>query len=62
MTRLVKALAEVLVWWVVLGALWLNLVSTIDPLEGAVGGASALLAAIAARAARRVATRESVVR
>ncbi|MFJ8713463.1 hypothetical protein ACIRD9_09765 [Streptomyces violaceus] len=47
------AVAEVLLWWAVLDALWLVFVSTVDPLELAVGGGAALLGALAARAARR---------
>ncbi|MGA5895615.1 hypothetical protein [Streptomyces venetus] len=47
------ALAEVPLWWTALGALWLAFVSTVDPLELAVGAAAALAGALAARAARR---------
>ncbi|WP_371667753.1 hypothetical protein OG985_09010 [Streptomyces sp. NBC_00289] len=47
------ALAEILVWWAVLAALWLVLVSTVDTLELAVGAGAAGVAAVAARAARR---------
>ncbi|MGW2863940.1 hypothetical protein [Streptomyces sp. SDr-06] len=45
--------AEVLAWWVLLAGGWLVLISTVDPLECLVGGSAALLAAIAAWAARR---------
>jgi hypothetical protein len=45
--------AEVLVWQGVLSALWLVLISTVDPLELFVGLGCALLGAIAATAARR---------
>ncbi|MEV0091212.1 hypothetical protein [Streptomyces sp. NPDC050738] len=47
--------AEVLGWWVVLGALWLVLISEVDTLEVIVGGCCALLAALAAVGARRAA-------
>ncbi|WP_039934344.1 hypothetical protein [Streptomyces viridochromogenes] len=47
------ALAEVPLWWAALAALWLVFVSTVDPLELAVGGGAALAGALAARAARR---------
>jgi hypothetical protein len=47
--------AEVLAWWVGLTGLWLVLITTVDPLETAVGAAVALVAAVAARAAREAA-------
>ncbi|MGQ4389985.1 hypothetical protein [Streptomyces sp. SAS_270] len=48
-----RAAVEVLAWWAALGALWLVYISTVDTLELAVGGGCALLAALAARGARR---------
>ncbi|WP_369230210.1 hypothetical protein AB5J56_04380 [Streptomyces sp. R21] len=48
-----RAVLEVLAWWAGLGALWLVFISTVDTLELAVGGGAALVAALAARAARR---------
>ncbi|MFG3718058.1 hypothetical protein ACGF8D_09690 [Streptomyces massasporeus] len=48
---------EVPLWWVALTAPWLVFVSTVDPLELAVGADAALLAALAARAARRAVAR-----
>ncbi|MCH5671377.1 hypothetical protein [Streptomyces gilvus] len=50
------AAAELLGWWVALALLWLVLISTVDPLELAVGAGSALVGALAARAARRAVT------
>jgi hypothetical protein len=47
------AMAEFLAWWAALAVLWLILVSTVDPLELAVGGGVAGVAALAAVAARR---------
>lgn len=49
------AVVELAVWWAVLTALWLVLVSSLDLLECLVGAAAALLGACAARAARRAA-------
>ncbi|MFI2240842.1 hypothetical protein [Streptomyces chrestomyceticus] len=49
------AAVELAVWWAVLAALWLVLVSSLDLLECLVGAAAALLGACAARAARRAA-------
>ncbi|MFE2377776.1 hypothetical protein [Streptomyces sp. NPDC059398] len=49
--------AEVLLWWVLLTALWLVLISTVDVLETVVGAALALPAAVAARAARTAVSR-----
>ncbi|MEU9136446.1 hypothetical protein AB0D33_10850 [Streptomyces sp. NPDC048404] len=51
--RLGALVAEVLVWQVALSALWLVLISVVDPLERFVGLGCALLGAIAATAARR---------
>ncbi|MGW9027460.1 hypothetical protein ACWGQ5_25475 [Streptomyces sp. NPDC055722] len=48
-----RAGLEVLGWWAGLTVLWLVLISTVDPLEWVVGASSALVAALAARAARR---------
>ncbi|MDX3229095.1 hypothetical protein [Streptomyces sp. ME19-01-6] len=48
---------EVLAWWAALTALWIVLISTVDLLEVAVGAGVGLLAAVAARAARRAAAR-----
>ncbi|GCD39267.1 hypothetical protein OEIGOIKO_07097 [Streptomyces chrestomyceticus JCM 4735] len=53
------AAVELAVWWAVLAALWLVLVSSLDLLECLVGAAAALLGACAARAARRAATQGS---
>ena len=53
MIAVLKALPEVLAWWVALTGLWLVLISTVDAVEVAVGAAVALLAASGARAARR---------
>ncbi|MBO0653958.1 hypothetical protein J1792_14580 [Streptomyces triculaminicus] len=55
MLRRAAAAAEVLGWWVVLTAVWTVLIGSVDPLETAVGAAAALLAACAARGARRAA-------
>ncbi|MEU1374197.1 hypothetical protein ABZ442_11070 [Streptomyces triculaminicus] len=55
MLRRAAAAAEVLGWWVALTAVWTVLISSVDPLETAVGAAAALLAACAARGARRAA-------
>lgn len=48
--------AELLGWWAALAVLWLVLISTVDPLELAVGAGAAGLGALAARAARRAVT------
>jgi hypothetical protein len=48
--------AEFLAWWAALGALWLVLISAVDPLELAVGAGAAGVAALAAAAARRAVT------
>ncbi|MGW8377576.1 hypothetical protein [Streptomyces sp. ODS28] len=53
----VRGVAEVLAWWAALTGLWLVLISSIDPLETAVGAAVALLGALAARAARQASWR-----
>ncbi|KUL38473.1 hypothetical protein ADL22_18305 [Streptomyces sp. NRRL F-4489] len=45
--------AELLAWWAVLTGLWMVLISSVDTLEGVVGGLCALLAAFAARGTRR---------
>ncbi|WP_198549175.1 hypothetical protein [Streptomyces sp. PRh5] len=50
------AVLEVLVWWAALTGVWLVLISTVDPLELLVGTASALAAAVLARAGRRAVT------
>jgi len=52
-TGAAAAVAEVLVWWALLSALWLVLISTVDPVESCVGAGAALVAALGARAARR---------
>ncbi|GAA2572820.1 MULTISPECIES: hypothetical protein [Streptomyces] len=54
--RTLLAVAEVAAWWVPLAALWLVLISTVDPLELAVGAAASAVAALAARGARRAVT------
>ncbi|MFI5635518.1 hypothetical protein ACIA8E_40545 [Streptomyces sp. NPDC051664] len=51
--RLGSLVAEILVWQVSLSALWLMLISRLEPLEVFVGLACALLGAVAAVAARR---------
>ena len=51
--RMTFLAAEVLLWWLLLGALWLVLISTVDALEVLVGSACALTGAVAAVAARR---------
>ncbi|WP_235482965.1 hypothetical protein [Streptomyces roseoverticillatus] len=51
------AVAEVLAWWAGLTAVWTVLISRADTLELAVGAGAALLAACAARGARRAADR-----
>ena len=50
------AAVEIVAWWAGLAALWLFLVSTVDPLELAVGAGAAGVGALAARAARRAVT------
>ncbi|WP_033319036.1 hypothetical protein [Streptomyces yerevanensis] len=52
-TTLIRALAEVLAWWVALAVLWLVFITTVDALELVVGAGAALVGAVAARAARR---------
>ncbi|MEU7211098.1 hypothetical protein AB0B06_22130 [Streptomyces sp. NPDC044989] len=54
--RTLLAVAEVVAWWVPLTALWLVLVSTVDPLELAVGAGASALTAVVARGARRAVT------
>ncbi|MER6166968.1 hypothetical protein [Streptomyces violaceorubidus] len=54
--RTLLAVAEVAAWWVPLAALWLVLVSTLDPLELAVGAGASAVAAFVARGARRAVT------
>ncbi|MGW6895900.1 hypothetical protein [Streptomyces sp. NBC_01718] len=51
--RLGSLVAEILVWQVLLSALWLVLISEVEPLEVFAGLGCALLAAVAAVAARR---------
>ncbi|GAA0589659.1 hypothetical protein [Streptomyces crystallinus] len=53
MGRAAAVTAELLAWWLLLMAAWLVFISTVDLLEAFVGAGSALLAAIAACAARR---------
>ncbi len=57
MFAVLKALPEVLAWWVALTGLWLVLVSTVDRVELTVGALAALVAAFGARAARRAVRR-----
>ncbi|MEU5626526.1 hypothetical protein ABZ784_32225 [Streptomyces tendae] len=54
--RTLLAVAEVAAWWVPLAALWLVLVSTVDPLEAAVGAGASAVVALVARGARRAVT------
>ncbi|MGW1963531.1 hypothetical protein ACWCPD_25170 [Streptomyces sp. NPDC001935] len=51
--RSAAVVAEVLLWQVALSALWLMLISTVDPLEVFVGLGCALVGAVAAVEARR---------
>ncbi|MFF2364555.1 hypothetical protein ACFVU0_17855 [Streptomyces sp. NPDC058122] len=53
MGRPAAVAAEVLAWQVALSALWLVLISTVEPLEVYVGLGCALVGAVAAVAARR---------
>ncbi|MFD7165904.1 hypothetical protein [Streptomyces violascens] len=53
MGRAAAVAAEVLAWWLLLTGAWLVLISTVDALEYLVGASAALLAAVAALAARR---------
>ncbi|MFD9635686.1 hypothetical protein [Streptomyces violascens] len=53
MGRAAAVAAEVLAWWLLLTGAWLILISTVDALEYLVGASAALLAAVAALAARR---------
>ena len=50
------AAAELALWWTALAGLWLVFISTVDPLELAVGAGAAAVGALAARAARRAVT------
>ncbi|MEV4434848.1 hypothetical protein [Streptomyces sp. NPDC049555] len=52
---MLAAAAEILGWWAGLTALWAVLISSLDPLDLAIGAAASLLAAAAARGARRAA-------
>ncbi|MGW5567755.1 hypothetical protein ACWEWD_30705 [Streptomyces tendae] len=54
--RTLLAAAEVAAWWVPLAVLWLVLVSTVDPLEVAVGAGASAVVALVARGARRAVT------
>ncbi|MFC4332799.1 hypothetical protein ACFPC0_34550 [Streptomyces andamanensis] len=47
------AVGEVLAWWAALVVLWLMLISTVYPLEWAVGAGAAGVGALVARAGRR---------
>ncbi|MEU4980165.1 hypothetical protein [Streptomyces sp. NPDC021969] len=51
--RTLLAAVEVAAWWAPLTALWLVLVSTVGPLELAVGAGASAVTALVARAARR---------
>ena len=51
--RLTALMAEFVVWTLLLLALWLVLISTVDGLELLAGSVCALLGAVAAVAARR---------
>lgn len=50
------AVTELALWWAALAGLWLVFISTVDPLELAVGAGAAAVGALAARAARRAVT------
>ncbi len=54
--RRASAVGEVAAWWAGLTVLWLMLISSVDPLEVAVGAGAAALAAPLARGARRAVT------
>ncbi|WP_037683001.1 hypothetical protein [Streptomyces cellulosae] len=54
--RTLPVMAELLAWWAALAVLWLVFISTVDPLELAVGAGAAAVGALAARAARRAVT------
>ncbi|MFF0223854.1 hypothetical protein [Streptomyces sp. NPDC004629] len=47
------AIGELAAWWAGLALLWLVLISSVQPLEIAVGASAAALGAVAARAARQ---------
>jgi hypothetical protein len=51
-----RVVAELLAWWAALAVLWLVFISTVDPLELAVGAGAAAVGAPAALAARRAVT------
>lgn len=53
MVRTLAAGAELLCWWAALTLLWIMLIGPVDPLEWAVGAGAGLVAAAAARGARR---------
>ncbi len=55
MTRQLTASAELIGWWAALTLLWIVLIGPVDPLEWCVGAAAGLIAALAARGARRAA-------
>ncbi|MFG3200575.1 hypothetical protein [Streptomyces sp. NPDC048192] len=50
------AAGELLAWWAALTLLWLVLITPVYPLEWAVGGGSAAVGALLARAGRRAVT------
>ncbi|MFJ3037056.1 hypothetical protein [Streptomyces tendae] len=54
--RTLLAVAEVAAWWVPLAALWLVLVSIVDPLEVVVDAGASAVVALVARGARRAVT------
>ncbi|MGW4276277.1 hypothetical protein ACWEGQ_28870 [Streptomyces seoulensis] len=51
------AAGEVALWWAALLVLWLMLISTVYPLEWAVGAGAAGVGALVARAGRRAVVR-----
>ncbi|MEU8827570.1 hypothetical protein [Streptomyces sp. NPDC048636] len=55
MARRLMAGAELIGWWAALTLLWIVLIGPVDTLEWVVGAAAALVAAGAARGARRAA-------
>ncbi|MEU4211826.1 hypothetical protein AB0F13_17780 [Streptomyces sp. NPDC026206] len=55
MLRSAAAAAEILAWWAGLTGLWAVLIGPADRLDLGIGAAAALLAARAARGARRAA-------
>ncbi|MEW2158916.1 hypothetical protein AB0950_27110 [Streptomyces sp. NPDC007189] len=53
---LLLTVGELLAWWAALTLLWLVLITPVYPLEWVVGGSSAAVGALLARAGRRAVT------